>query len=151
MSQGYASAGVEDPSHGTFEDWTPAYTDLTVGNGIVVSRFTEIPGGLVIVHYELEFGSSTTIDADRPTISTPVTAAATYSDNHNWIGGAMLLDAGSAFYTGNVRFSTVNRFEVLADDHSIGTWVRGDQLTASIPMTWTTGDKLSFGAMFERA
>ncbi len=150
MSQSYASAGIEDPSHGTYKDWTPAYTDLTVDNGTVVSRFTELPGGLVIVHYELEFGSGTTIDGTGPTISTPVTAASTYSDNQNWIGGAMILDSGTSFFTGVVRFSTADRFEVLALDTS-QAHVRGDELESGVPMTWTTGDKLSFGARFERA
>ncbi len=135
---------------GKYNDWSPTYTNLTVGNGTVVSRFTELPGGLVIAHYELEFGSTTTIDGTGPTISTPVTAVSTYTVNHNWIGGAMLLDSGNSFFTGMVRFSTVDRFEILAQE-TILTFLRSQQLSSVLPMIWTTGDKLSFGAFFEAA
>ncbi len=150
MSQSYASAGVEDPSHGTYEDWTPAYTNITVGDGDVVSRFVELPGGFIAVHYELAFGSSTTIDGTGPTISTPVTAASHYTDNQNWIGGSMIVDTGTSFFTGIVRFSTVDRFEILALDTS-QAHVRGAELSATVPMTFADGDFLSFGARFERA
>ena len=144
--------GFKWDDHTAWGNWTPAYTNLTVGNGTVVSRVLQIPGnpGLVIVHYELEFGTTTTIDGTSPTISTPVTAASTYSANQNWIGGGVLLDAGTSFFTAWVRFSTVDRFEVLALDTS-QAHIRGATVSASVPMTWTTGDKLTFDARFEPA
>jgi hypothetical protein len=133
---------------GVYRDWTPAYTNLTVGNGTVVARHTQ-NGNLVDCYYELTFGT-TTVMGTNPTISTPVSAASTYTNATDWVGGLAILDTGTTSYFGVIRLNTVDRFEPLAQKITL-TYLRIERLTSAIPMTWATGDVLSFTATFEAA
>ena len=148
MSQGYASAGI--PLDPPWEIWIPNYTNITVGNGIVIARYQ--PGETINARFELTFGSTTTIDGSGPTISTPVTATSAFTDDRNNIGRVYILDSGTGVFLGAMRLSTIDRFQPLVLNHQTNaTYIRDDVLTSVIPMIWDTGDILAFSARFERA
>ncbi len=140
-----------DPPPGTWQTWTPTYTNLTVGNGTVVARYTQ-DGKTVVAVFELTFGSTTTIDGTGPTISSPVTATSAYTDiKRIWAGGGLVQDATAfATFPAFVRFPTVTTLEVLLHN-TAGTYGKGSQPSATIPMTWAVNDILSFTATYEAA
>ncbi len=148
MSQGYASAGL--PLDLPWKLWTPTLVDITLGNGTQVARFVGESGGLIVAHYELLFGSSTTIDGGNPTISTPLTASASYTTPRNHLGPAYMNDAGSTAFPGMVRLESATTFSLSVFNPS-GTHVENISVSATVPMTWEDGDLLSFTAIFEAA
>ena len=134
----------------TWRTWDPILVNMTKGDGTIVSRFTQIDGKLIIAQFEFIFGASSTMGS-APTISTPVTARASFVNERMWLGGVVFLDttAGNT-PSGIVRLATVDRFEPLALDAS-ATYLVDTQLSSIIPFTWTAGDMLSFTAFLEAA
>ena len=71
----------------------------------------------------------------------------------NNLGGAIFLDSGTQRFIGRVRLQSTTTFAPVAlastgvDPH----FLRDSDLTATSPMTWTTGDILSFTAILEAA
>ena len=55
---------------GGWTTWTPSYTNLTVGNGTVVSRYRQV-GKMVDVFFMFTLGSTSTIGSD-PRFTLPV-------------------------------------------------------------------------------
>ncbi len=131
-----------------FQDWTPTYANLTVGNGTVVARYAHI-GSLVYCWYELTFGSTSAISGDV-TVSLPVAPSASYSSNENTVGHALFRDATGSRLTGVAHISTgsVVRLRV---NNSGGTYLSESALSATIPFTWTTSDVLYWQAVYETA
>ncbi len=144
MSQGYASAGLA--SEAIWRDWTPAYTNITVGNGTVVARYK--PGEVIVAHFTLTFGSSTTIAANAR-ISTPVTAASGYTIARNAVGEVMCFDSTAAIvYGGLVGLETTTEFKPRVLE-IVTTYAQHAQLTDLIPFTWAVDDILAFSAEYE--
>ena len=138
-----------DNIHGLdWKAWTPTYANLTVGNGSVTARYVQI-GKFVACHFTIIFGT-TSVMGTAPTISTPVTASSTMTVVNNWIGGALILDAGTANLHGKVRLQTTTTFAPVVLIAS-GNFMADSNLTATNPMTWTTSDSLSFTAIYEAA
>ena len=144
--------GIKWDDLGVWTTWSPSYTNLTIGNGTVVARYRPAKHGddTIIAVFELLFGSATTIDGGNPTISTPVTAASSYTTPRHHIGPAYIQDTGSLARPGMVRLESTTTFSVSVFDAS-ATYLSNASITATIPMTWTTGDLLSFTATFEAA
>ncbi len=136
-----------DPIPGVWQTWTPTYTNITVGNGTVTARYTQI-GNLVTVYFEFALGSTSTIGTS-PQVSAPVTPHSNYADNEHNVGSSYLLDAGTNRYMGVLRmFSSTFLLEVLKSDV---TYLQPKSVTATVPFTWTTGDKVHFTATYEAA
>lgn len=148
MSQSYASAGL--PLDLPWKLWTPTLVNITPGNGTQVARFVGESGGLIVAHYELLFGSSTTIDGANPTFSTPLTASASYTAPRNHLGPAYMNDSGSNAFPGMVRLESSTTFSVSVWD-ATNPHVSNVSVSATVPMTWADGDLLSFTAIFEAA
>ena len=129
--------------------WSPTYTNLTIGNGVVVARYSRI-GDLVVAVFELVFGSTTTVDGAGPTVSLPVTAASTYTFPRHGVGAAYVHDTGTAVFTAQVRLESSTTFSVGVHD-ATATHLTHAGIAATVPMTWTTNDLLSFTATYEAA
>jgi len=119
--------------------YSPTYSGLTIGNGTVISRYTQV-GKLVFVQYQLTFGSTTSISSVNPTISLPVTAASLSAQNY--MGLASLLDSGTAIFSGRTILNSTTVFVV--QRHIVtGTNLVFGAIDATTPFTWTTNDILS--------
>jgi hypothetical protein len=129
-----------------WQTWAPGYSNLTVGNGTVTARYTQI-GKLVVANYALVLGSTSTIGTS-PLISIPVTAAATFPDD-NAFGVAMFRDITGSRHTGMVDISTSD-FTLYAQT-ATGATTTTASLTSTVPFTWATGDTLQFSASYEAA
>ncbi len=132
-----------------WKPWTPTYTNLTIGNGVVTARYVRIDR-LVVALFDFILGSTSSVGTN-PLVSAPVTAAAIYGDGNQQVSGSCgLLDSGSIRYEGQVRMSNTTTFLVHAMDAS-ATHLKHAAITATVPFTWTTSDGISFTAIFEAA
>jgi hypothetical protein len=127
----------------TYSDWTPSYTNLTIGNGTVVSRYAQ-SGKYVNFFWSLQFGSTTSISGS-PVITLPVTARNAYENTT-----ANFDDAGTGGFTGYALMTSTTAMTV----YYIGAATAYTQffgITSSLPFTWTTNDRISFQISYEAA
>ena len=130
---------------GVWKDWAPAYVNLTVGNGTVVARYTQI-GELVVCHFSFTLGS-TSLVATGPTVSLPVAAAAWYISGQT-MGEGWIDDATGADFIAIARKSSTT-VVLLMVKTSGAAYVGRASITSTVPMTWATGDVLAFTAVYE--
>ncbi len=142
-------ATLEGLAAGSWNDWTPAYTNVTKGNGTEVARFVRI-NKLVALHFTLTFGSSTTIDGTNPTVSLPVNASSNYTFPRNTIGDAYLFEDGVNATLGVVRTQTAAIMSV-GIMNAAGTNVTPTNMSATAPHTWGINDILYMAALYEAA
>ena len=148
-SVGAIQLGVELlGSRGAWSDWSPSYVSLTIGNGTIIARYTRI-GNLIVARFSFTLGSTSSVGT-APTVSAPVTASSSGYGLNTPVGSATMEDAGTTTFGGRVFLDSTTTFRVRGDEAS-ATYVRMGEITASIPMTWTTSDVLSFTATYEAA
>jgi len=126
---------------GTFSAWTPSYTNITVGNGTVVARFTQT-GKSVFAYWAFTLGSTSSY-GNNARISLPVTATSA-----NFRGEGYGLDAGTVEVIGQAYlFSTTLMNLVVPLNGSYGS----TQASATFPWTWTTNDQIILCIQYEAA
>lgn len=129
--------------------WSPSYSNLTVGNGTVVARYTQI-GKTIIAHFEFTLGSTSAVGSN-PGISLPVSMSATYLNTLNVVGWCQCNDDDGSVFYGPVRINTsAEQFRPVVGSAG-GTYLGQTSITATVPMTWTTDDTLVFSATYEAA
>lgn len=137
---------------GAWETWSPTYSNLTIGNGIVTAKFKRI-GKTVHFRFLFQLGTTSSVGT-TPTISLPFTAASGYSagaiaENAN-IGVSKFLDSGNANFFGYTYMSTNTTFSPQGVGTS-ATYATAAGLNASIPFTWGTGDAMFITGTYEMA
>ncbi len=145
--------GIKWANLGVWTTWSPSYTNLTIGNGTVVARYRPASAGddTIIAVYELTFGSTTTIDGANPTISTPATAASTYTFPRTVAGPALAFDdTAGATFTAQVRLESSTTFSI-AVHNAAATYLSHRNLDATVPFTWAVDDVFSLLATYEAA
>ncbi len=131
-----------------WQTWTPAYTGITLGNGTEVARYIQMPDKLVIVHYSLTFGSTTSIDSANPSVSLPVAVHSSYEVPGEIIGDSLMRDDDAGSFFGLVRLETAST--VSTPLHwVVATYSQPRSLTSTIPHTWEAPDFLSYSARYE--
>ena len=125
-----------------WQTWTPTYTNISVGNGTVVSRYQQI-GKLVNVEYRLTFGSTTTISAPAR-LTPPVTINLAQYFSYNGVA----LDAGVQAYVLYIDPANASLFEFLIPLAN-ATYLTPTSVSATVPFTFGTGDVLTFRATYE--
>jgi len=134
--------------HG-FPQWfnyTPTYTNLTVGSGTHASKFA-MYGKTVVCRIRFTLAANSSVSTN-PTATLPVTTVGAY-DSGFWLGNATLVDSGSPTY-GLVRWasSTTVQWVVL---NAAGTYLVVNAVSATVPFTWGTGDALTANFEYEAA
>jgi hypothetical protein len=120
-------------------NYTPTYTNLTVGNGTHASRFS-INGRTVSGSLGFTMGS-TSVMGSNPTATLPVTASSNYKFSA-YIGPLYMEDAGVAAYAAAIRMQDATK--VLLDHYGIvSTNVTAAGTSATAPWTWGTSDFFS--------
>jgi hypothetical protein len=127
--------------------WSPTLTNLTLGNGTIVARYTRV-GDLVTAHFTFTLGSTSAVGSN-PFVTLPVTAA-NYTFGRNVVGTGYILDSGTADFSAvaRLRSSTTASWSAL---NASSTYLRQVNLSSTIPMTWTTSDVLMFAITYEAA
>lgn len=129
---------------GAWQAWSPTYTNLTIGNGTVIARYSQV-GKTVTFVFEFTLGSSGSSVGSAPAISLPVVGATVVN---SWLGTARYLDNGVTNYAGAVAIlSNGIRPQTLV---SSGTYaeIQGG-ITATAPFTWASGDVMSISGIYE--
>lgn len=145
VSNAKLKTGSDEPG-GVWNDWTPSYANITVGNGTVVAKYKKV-GRTVHFHFQLIAGSTTSI-ANGITISLPVTAAARYgtANTVNPVGKVTAADTSALLYPGDgvLQASTADlRLYFFTDTTT--------RYTSTFPFTEAAGDALSVSGTYEAA
>jgi len=142
------SIGLRWADLGVWTTWTPTYTNLTLGNGVVTARYVQI-GDTVIATWHLVWGSTTALSSGTMRVSMPVNAHSRYEGSDH-IGVANMREVGGSQYAGHVRVWDENEFHVVV--HQVdGTYAITVSTTGSIPFTWGDTDIATFTAIYEAA
>lgn len=130
----------------TWQDWTPSYTNITVGDGTVVAKYAQI-GKTVHFFWSIVVGSTSAV-TNGHTISLPVTAASRYgtSNAYSPIGLAYTNDI-----TGNAHAGWVRANSTTVMQPTWGTAGSGSQQTATFPINEATGDTYVVTGTYEAA
>jgi hypothetical protein len=135
-----AGGGLIAPAVAT---WTPTWTNLTVGNGVLTTGYITL-GKLIIGHLELVFGTTTSISGDV-SFTAPVTQG-TYGAISAPLGIIRLLSGGAGFQ-GALLATNTTTFRVTVVTTS-ATYAQNASLSSTVPGTWTTADAIQVQFMY---
>jgi len=138
--------GVNIQTGTAWANYTPTWTNFTVGNGSVTSRYAQI-GKVVFVNIIVTLGSTSSVTGIIYA-SLPVTGANT-SNIGNYAAG--IYDASpSTIFLGSAFFNSTTQVGLKAQN-SAGTYVTSAYSNSTTPMTWTTNDAFQFNFNYEAA
>lgn len=131
---------------GTWTSYTPTWTASggtpSLGNGSLTAKYIKI-NNLVIVKMFLVWGSTTSAAGTTEwRFSYPVAPSGTVIFEQ--LGSALVHDATFGYYSGVSMYVSSTTFGAIAN-------VSGNTVGSSVPMTWTTNDKLSVLLTYETA
>ena len=135
-----------NPINGTWANYTPTWTNFTVGNGSVVSRYSQI-GKVVFVNIIVALGSTSSVTGIIYA-SLPVTGA-NMSNIGNYTAGIydstpFNIFMGTAFFNSTTQVG-------LKAQNSAGTYLTSAYTSSTVPMTWASGDGFQFNFNYEAA
>lgn len=137
---------ITDSLHGLTDAWTsytPVWTSTgtapVIGNATVKGRYLQ-SGKLVMYVAFIQFGSTSTYGTGTYRFSLPVTQ----SDVDLGYGGALTYDA-------SVPAAETPAVVVFAGADKVTFYGSGGQVGATVPFTWTTGDRLAWCLIYEAA
>ena len=134
---------------GAWQDWIPVWTNLTIGNGVEVAKYSRI-GKRIQCFYRLTLGTTSSVGIDAY-LTVPVDFSSNYgTSEYQPIGTILCVDAATAYYMGfmwkrNTGASTATPVVGVAS----GSYVSSNGLGASVPFTWTTGDVIMLEFSYE--
>lgn len=131
---------------GTWTAYTPTWTASggtpSLGNGSLTAKYIRI-NNLVIVKMFLVWGSTTSAAGTTEwRFSYPITPSGT--SLFEQLGSALVHDATLGYHSGVSMYVNSTTFAAVAN-------VSGSTVGSSVPMTWTTNDKLSVLLTYETA
>lgn len=130
-------------------NWTPTYTNITVGNGVTTARYFKV-GRWVVFELKFVLGSTSSMGTN-PTYTVPITAASRYTLNIEHYGDISIFDTSvPAIYSG-MSFTSTTGIGLLGVYNASGTYTTITGFTSAIPMTWATGDAFSVKGWYEAA
>jgi hypothetical protein len=130
---------------GAWTTHTPTYTNLTIGNGTVDSKYVRI-GRLCAWRWKFTLGSTSSVGTN-PELTLP-TAAATATVEANSCPVFMLDASVPAFYTGIITSSSTTAI-IIGALGTAASYLGFTNITATVPFTWTTSDAISFLLAYE--
>jgi hypothetical protein len=128
---------------GAWTTWSPAISNITIGNGTTVARYQQT-SNVVDFSFKFTFGS-TSVMLGSPSFTLPL---ASVSDT---VFGINILDAGTARYAaqGIVPAGGSSLFTDLIDTTSARAQLAA--FSATSPFTWGTGDLFTVSGSYEVA
>lgn len=126
-------------------NYTPTFTNLSVGNGTLTGRYTT-KGKTCFFNWKIIFGTTTSVSG-LIIYSLPVTA--NFSENVE-IGMMYAADATGSAYMGFSRIGSTTTAYIIATTVS-GSYVIETVTSATVPFTWATSDVLSVNGLYEIA
>jgi len=125
-----------------WQTWAVTLTNITVGNGVVSSRYQQIGK---LVNFELNFTmGSTSAMGTTPYFNLPVAAKQSTGFMTLQIG-----DVGATAYQGGADLNSTIGY--LFVSNTTGTYLFANYFTATVPMTWVTNDFFTLRGTYEAA
>jgi len=124
--------------------FTPTFTSYTRGNGTTDSRYVRI-GKMVHCYVSETLGSTSAITGNL-FLTLPISARSVGAAG----GSAYFLDSGAGVYPAVVYINGPTQCFIYASLAN-QTYVKEELLTASIPFTWTTNDRININLIYEAA
>lgn len=155
IKDGLLPAGNIQPLNlvsGTGSSWgwtsfTPTLTNLTIGNGTISAAYKQT-GKAIVLRLIITLGSTSVVGTVVST-SLPVTSVA-YSA-FTPLGIASHFDtSASATNLGVLAYTNTTTAEITVAN-AAGTYAAQGGLTATVPFTWATGDRIHITASYEAA
>lgn len=131
-------------STGAWTAFTPAWTNLTVGNGTTGARYVKV-GRTVTYSGFITWGSTTSATSGYTTVSVPFTSA--NQAGYEWQGSVRIADAGTRGYPGECGIGS-NATTMNFHHPEAGNF---GAVNSTNPMTWTTNDSLYWTITYEAA
>lgn len=139
-------AGVE---FGPVNEFTPAWNNLTVGDGTTVGWWAT-RGEIAIVYAYIEFGSTSSMLTNPflPIGTNGLPTPSTYGEYH-YISDVILEEVGVQTLRGLLKWRDGNIAPVTA--LTSGTYMNQSAISGTVPFTWGNGDFMSILTMYRRA
>lgn len=122
----------------TWAAYTPTHTNITVGNGTEVARYSRF-GDLVVVNYVLTLGSTSVIGAS-PRVGMPVISA-----NSDATPSIRYTDASASTHAGGLGVLVAGAMNIALLSST------GANVSATVPFTWATSDAIRLSITYETA
>jgi len=130
--------------------WSPTWTNLSVGNGIVVARYRQI-GKLVACRLSLVFGSTTSVSGFIE-FSLPNTRAAYGgTDGVTPLGAVRMKDNSAGKTYEGVLLNITTTLAAVASHAVDGTQIVAAATSSTVPFTWATNDEIATEFFYEAA
>jgi len=134
-----------DGQMGAWTAWTPTTANITTTSGTFDCAYIQI-GKTVHCRFKFTLGASSAMGT-KPIIELPVT---------NKSGAAIMVpvlihDAAATYYTGFAINDQGESKLGIYMNKADGSYTEFTNITATVPMTWTTNDKIYFCCTYEAA
>lgn len=126
---------------GAANSYTPTLSGFTAGNGTVTGKYIRV-GSFVAFYASFTFGTTSAAATATPALSVPVTGTGVA-----YAGWARFVDASSAHYEAGWRITSSG---ITTYTYGGTTSIQATCTTTS-PFTWTTGDQILVGGLYEAA
>ena len=136
---------------GTYTAYTPTVSNITLGNATFSVKYARVND---LVHYygAIIFGTTTAMTAGAKDLSLPINCGTPLATHFIPCGIIDYYDVSTGvLYTGDaigISSATVVRLRV---NNSSATYTTTNDISSTVPFTWTTGDKIMFNITYEAA
>lgn len=129
-----------------WDDWTPTFTNLTQGNGLVVARYLRV-GKTITYRINFTAGTTSSFPGGALLASLPVTMKSDYIAGSSALGSAVLYDSsvGVSSRTGGTAYVAS------VGSSAVGMLVGNAVVNDTSPWTWATGDTFAITGTYESA
>jgi hypothetical protein len=132
---------------GAWKDWTPTLTNISLGNGTMVAKYTLI-GKTVHYMLSIKFGSSTSVTSANSKFTLPLEVNSSWGTTGFTLGSAAYFIAGAERHAGIVVWQSST--EALFRRFTVsGTSILTATFTSTSPSTWQTNDTILVTGTYE--
>jgi hypothetical protein len=129
---------------GAWTNYTPTYTNLTVGNGTVLSRYLEVDG-TIFLEWFFDFGTTSSFGSG-PTITLPVAARTGKGSFFSKI-----LDSGNSYRPAEANLNSGTVMGLQFINYAAGTSLYNSDVSSTAPQVWAVNDGFYIRGFYEKA
>lgn len=130
-------------------DWTPGFTNFTLGNGtITYAKWTQV-GKTVRFRLKVTLGSTSSVSGSI-IFSAPVNTSAVYGTDDSILSTGTINDNLTARFVAKAVWISAATFALRVEGVGVN-YGTAENTTGSIPMTWTTNDYFQIEGSYEAA
>jgi hypothetical protein len=132
---------------GEWTDYTPTWTNLTVGNAVQDFRYIKVNKFISVVGV-ITLGSTSSVTGTL-SFTLPETAV-TYASANERFGVGIFEDQGTDAYDSWVLYGSTTTARLRVPVAS-GTYINSAAVASNVPFIWTTNDRISVNFIYEAA